>query len=43
LAQKYIGLDVAKMNKNKQKFLKTVVPKWLEAAKERENNYKWRQ
>ena len=32
-AQRYIGLDPQKLNDKKQKFLKTVVPKWLEEAK----------
>ena len=32
-AQRYIGLDPEKLNNKKQKFLKTVVPKWLEEAK----------
>ena len=32
-AQRYIGLDPEKLNNRKQKFLKTVVPKWLEEAK----------
>jgi len=41
-AQKYIGLNVAQLNKEKQEFMKTVVPKWLETAKQREKNYKWR-
>ena len=34
-AQRYIGLDPEKLNNRKQKFLKTVVPKWLEEAKAR--------
>ena len=41
-AQKYIGLDVAQLKKEKQKFMDKVVPQWLEAAKERESKYKWR-
>lgn len=32
-AQKYIGLDMAKMNADKHKFLTTVVPKWIQEAK----------
>ena len=32
-AQKVIGLDIATEKKNKEVFLKTVVPKWLETAK----------
>lgn len=41
-AQKFIGLDMAKLNKEKNKFIETVVPKWLEIAKDREKKYKWR-
>lgn len=32
-AQKYIGLDIEKLNKDKEKFLETVVPEWLKNAK----------
>ena len=39
-AQQYIGLDMATKNAEKQEFLKIVVPQWLEAAKEREAQYK---
>ncbi|SFS39286.1 nitrite reductase (cytochrome c-552) [Zhouia amylolytica] len=35
-AQAYIGLDMEKLNSDKEVFLETVVPKWLEKAKERE-------
>ncbi|GAA3572944.1 ammonia-forming cytochrome c nitrite reductase [Snuella lapsa] len=35
-AQAYIGLDVEKLNSDKEVFLKTVVPEWLEKAKDRE-------
>ncbi|MDG5800146.1 ammonia-forming cytochrome c nitrite reductase [Marinilabiliaceae bacterium ANBcel2] len=39
-AQDYIGLDMSTLNAEKEQFLNTVVPKWLEAAKEREATYK---
>ncbi len=32
-AQKYIGLDMKTEHENKEKFLKTIVPRWLEKAK----------
>lgn len=32
-AQAYIGLDMDKLNRNKEEFLKTVVPKWLKEAR----------
>lgn len=38
-AQKFIGLDIEKLNSQKKEFLNTVVPKWLEKAKKRED--KW--
>ena len=38
-AQEYLGMDMEKMNREKEEFMETVVPKWLEAAKEREENY----
>ena len=38
-AQKYIGLDMAKLNAEKKEFLQNVVPAWLKEAKERESNY----
>ena len=38
-AQKYIGLDVETMKKEKAEFKKTLVPQWLEAAKKREAKY----
>jgi nitrite reductase (cytochrome c-552) len=38
-AQEYIGLDMATLNQEKQVFIKTVIPQWLEAAKEREATY----
>jgi len=36
-AQKYIGLDKDKMDKAKQNFKKTLLPKWLDEAKKRED------
>ena len=38
-AQKYIGLDMEKLNSEKEKFMEEVVDGWLEKAKEREANY----
>ena len=38
-AQKYIGLDVDKLNKDKKEFLKIIVPQWKQKAEERES--KW--
>lgn len=38
-AQVYIGLDPEKMKHDKEEFKKNLVPKWLEAAKERESQY----
>lgn len=38
-AQEYIGLDVKVMQADKDRFLKEVVPQWLEVANEREANY----
>jgi nitrite reductase (cytochrome c-552) len=38
-AQEYIGLDMATLNQEKQVFIKTIIPQWLEAAKEREATY----
>jgi nitrite reductase (cytochrome c-552) len=38
-AQKYIGLDMAQLNAEKEEFLETVVPKWLQEASQRELNY----
>jgi nitrite reductase (cytochrome c-552) len=32
-AQKYIGLDMTKLRKQKQDFLDTVVPRWIATAK----------
>lgn len=38
-AQEFIGLDMKKLNEDKQDFLKNVVPKWMSTAKEREATY----
>ena len=38
-AQAFIGLDMKKLNEEKQDFLKTIVPQWMNAAKEREATY----
>ena len=38
-AQKYIGLDVDKLNQDKKEFLKVVVPQWRQKAEEREANW----
>jgi nitrite reductase (cytochrome c-552) len=38
-AQKYIGLDIEKMKKEKQEFLNKVVPEWIKKANEREAKY----
>ncbi|PRY91327.1 ammonia-forming cytochrome c nitrite reductase [Marinilabilia salmonicolor] len=38
-AQAYLGMDMATLNQEKETFLNTVVPQWLEKAKEREANY----
>lgn len=38
-AQKYIGMDIEKLNTNKEKFLKEVVPEWDAKAEEREKTY----
>ncbi len=32
-AQRYIGLDMPKLKQQKQQFLDTVVPKWIEEAR----------
>lgn len=32
-AQRYIGLDPAKMEKQKHQFMDSVVPKWIEQAR----------
>lgn len=38
-AQEFIGLDMDKLNAEKQEFLETIVPKWLEEAEEREASW----
>src|SRR6056297_2443923 len=38
-AQEYIGLDMDKLNAEKKKFLKEVVPQWDKKAAEREKSY----
>lgn len=38
-AQKYIGLDMDKLNSDKESFKTNVLPKWLEKAKQRESEY----
>lgn len=38
-AQEYIGLDMKKLNSEKEKFIETVIPQWLEKAKQREELY----
>ncbi|MFV0267625.1 MAG: ammonia-forming cytochrome c nitrite reductase subunit c552, partial [Draconibacterium sp.] len=38
-AQEFIGLDMAKLNAEKQEFLTTVVPEWEKQAEEREKTY----
>ncbi|MEZ9006838.1 ammonia-forming nitrite reductase cytochrome c552 subunit [Vibrio sp. 10N.247.311.59] len=40
-AQKALGMDMDKMNAEKQHFLNTVVPKWEEQAEKREANYEY--
>src|SRR6056297_999972 len=40
-AQEFVGLDMDKLNSEKEEFLETVVPKWIEKAKEREENYEY--
>ncbi|OFX23889.1 MAG: ammonia-forming cytochrome c nitrite reductase subunit c552 [Bacteroidetes bacterium GWA2_31_9b] len=38
-AQKYIGLDMQKLNADKEKFIKEVIPQWKKQAEEREKTY----
>ncbi len=38
-AQELIGLNAAQMNKEKNEFIRRVVPEWLEKAREREKSY----
>jgi nitrite reductase (cytochrome c-552) len=39
-AQGFIGLDMPKLNAEKQLFLYDIVPQWLNEAMEREKSYK---
>lgn len=39
-AQEYIGLDIEKLNADKEQFMKEVVPEWDAKAAEREKTYK---
>ncbi|MFO7721601.1 MAG: ammonia-forming cytochrome c nitrite reductase subunit c552, partial [Bacteroidales bacterium] len=39
-AQQYIGLPMEDLRKEKELFLRTVLPKWLDEAAEREKGYK---
>lgn len=39
-AQKYIGLDIEKMRKEKQEFLKNIVPEWDKIAKKHQDSWK---
>lgn len=38
-AQEFIGLDMKKLNSEKQVFLETVLPEWIKEGKEREKDY----
>lgn len=38
-AQKYIGLDMPKLNAEKETFKKEVIPQWIQKAMERESKY----
>jgi nitrite reductase (cytochrome c-552) len=38
-AQKYIGLDMEKLKKEKKVFIDEIIPKWLKEANEREAKY----
>lgn len=39
-AQKFIGLDMAKLHKEKAEFKKVVIPEWIKKANQREAGYK---
>jgi nitrite reductase (cytochrome c-552) len=39
-AQKFIGLDMNQLRKEKEEFLKTMIPGWVKRAKEREDKWK---
>jgi nitrite reductase (cytochrome c-552) len=38
-AQAFIGLDMKQLKDDKTKFIQTVIPQWLQKAKEREAKY----
>jgi nitrite reductase (cytochrome c-552) len=38
-AQEVVGLDMDKLNRQKEKFMEEVVPRWEEKARKREKNY----
>lgn len=38
-AQDFIGLDMVRLNQEKNEFLEQIVPQWIEEAMDRENNY----
>ena len=38
-AQKNVGLDMNELDRQKEKFMKEVVPQWDQKAKEREESY----
>ncbi len=40
-AQEFVGLDMERLNSEKEKFLETVVPEWVKKAKAREENYEY--
>jgi len=39
-AQEYVGLDMEKLNSQKEQFMEEVVPQWIKKAEEREKTYK---
>ena len=42
-AQKVVGLDMEKLDREKEKFMNEVVPKWIEKAEKREKTYNVKQ
>ncbi|NJK84605.1 MAG: ammonia-forming cytochrome c nitrite reductase [Bacteroidales bacterium] len=40
-AQEFIGLNMKQLTAEKEEFMKTLVPLWIEKAKEREEKWKW--
>jgi len=38
-AQAFIGLDMEKLNSEKQEFINTVIPEWMKTADMREDGY----